>query len=124
MPLDRKQTKNVFADNHENDVANPDDVPTEYQTNDTGNDLSVAKARNESQYPRSNGDNCKDYANDVRKSEVIALCHGSNSFLVFFVFSLYYLYAGVSSIFPNFVISILIIEFSAISPRPLRRGSL
>ncbi len=65
----------MLADDHEDEVEDPDNGESEDQTNDARNDFSLGETRNEAAYPRSYGDNCEDYADNVRESEIIAFCH-------------------------------------------------
>ena len=57
--------ENVLADYHEDEVENPDDVPAENQTDKTCNYFALHKPGYETAYPRSYGDNSKNYADEI-----------------------------------------------------------
>ena len=48
--LYRYQTKNVFADNHQNEVNNPDNVPSEKNTQNACNNLTFHDSGNRAAY--------------------------------------------------------------------------
>ena len=98
VALDVEQTKDMLADDHENEVDQPDNPAAEEDADDSRNNLAILKTRNNAANPRSDGDYRQDNAYNVGKTKVIAFCHGSNSFKIFVV-SLYYVYATMSSIY-------------------------
>ena len=65
----------MLAYDHEDQVDNPNDGKTENETDKTCNYLALGESRYPAAYPRGNGDDSKDNAYDVRKSEVITLSH-------------------------------------------------
>ena len=82
-----KNFKNVFANNHEDEVDQPYNPETKENTEDARNDLTVRKTRDDAANPRSNGDNSKNYAYDIRKTKVIAtFCHVRSLLLIFLYF--------------------------------------
>lgn len=89
----------MFAHDHENKVNQPDDPETEDQTEDAGYDLAVRDTGNNAADPRSNGDDSENYAHDVRKTKVIALCHDKSiSFQYFGIFIILFICRSVKYI--------------------------
>ena len=80
FPLDGKKSQNVLAEYHADDVENPDDVPSEHDTQNASHDLAVHKSGYESAHPTGHGNYCKNYADNVSQSEIIAftVCHFFN----------------------------------------------
>lgn len=87
--LDVKQTPDMTCRNHHNQVDKPNE-PTAENTDDAGNNLTLGKARNHTEYPRRKGNNSQNDADYSAKTEVIFLstCHFQFSFFV----CLYYYY--------------------------------
>ena len=83
--LDGKQTKDVLANNHEDEVDQPYNPRTEENTDDSRYDLAVLYTRNDTADPCRDRYDCENYAYNVRKTKVIALCHSSISFLYLIV---------------------------------------
>ena len=67
----------MLAEYHADNIKNPDDVPAEYDTQNTRYNLAIHKSGDESAHPAGNRDNCKNDADDVAKTEIIAfaVCH-------------------------------------------------
>ena len=94
----------MLANNHEDKVNQPDDPEAEEQTEDARNDLAVRDTGNYAADPRRYGDDCENYAHDVRKTKVIALCHDvSNSFKYFCIFIILCICLYVKYIPKNFL---------------------
>lgn len=80
--LQGNNAKNPSAENHQDNVKNPDDIPAENNAQDTRKNLSFRKTRNKSEDPRCNGDDRKNNADQPSKTEIIAFafCHIKFSF--------------------------------------------
>ena len=63
----------MLAEYHADNIKNPDDVPSEYDTQNARYNLAIHKSGDESAHPAGNRDNCKNDADDVSKTEIIAL---------------------------------------------------
>ena len=78
---DGQNAENVFRQDHENQIEDPDNIPAEDQSNNSCNDLSFRKARNETADPGSDGDNCQNHADNITQTKIVAFfCHNSISF--------------------------------------------
>ena len=80
----------MLLQNHKDDVENPDNVPSEYKTDDTCYDFAFRKSCKPSENPRSYGDNSQDNADYIAKTKIIAL-------FFFFLLSFKYFYIYIIS---------------------------
>ena len=72
-----------MGEDHEEDIEDPDDVPSEDQTNQSADPMPFAETSNESEYPRSDGDDAEDQTDNPIQAKIIfadAFCH-NNDFL-------------------------------------------
>ena len=70
----------MLANDHEDDVANPNDVESEDKTDQTSNDFAFAKSGDSTADPAGYGDDCENQANDPAKTKVIStsFCHNKS----------------------------------------------
>ena len=61
----------MLADDHKDEVKNPNNVKSKDKTDNSCNDLSFTKSGESATYPRSKWNDCQDHADDVRKTKVI-----------------------------------------------------
>lgn len=74
--LNVQKSQNALVDNHENDIADPNDVESEENSDDCSNNFSILNSCDDSANPRSWWDNCKNKTYDPRQSKVIRFfCH-------------------------------------------------
>lgn len=74
----------MFADNHENEVENPNNVESKDETDKSCNNFTLFESCDKSANPRCHRNDCQDNAYDVTKSEIVAFfCHKINLTIVF-----------------------------------------
>ena len=75
----------MLLQNHKNKVANPNNVESENQTDQTGYDLAFAKSGDSAANPACNGDNCKNQAYNPTKTKIVStfLCHNKSPPIIF-----------------------------------------
>ena len=67
----------MLAENHQYKVAKPNDVETEEDTDDAGNNLAITESGKDTANPACYGDDCKNQTNDVTQTEIVStfFCH-------------------------------------------------
>lgn len=81
FPLNGDDAEDLVRDDHEDEVEDPDDVPAQEKAQDPGEDLPFHKARDEAAYPRSDGDDRQDHADEIVQAEIVFFgSHDSPSF--------------------------------------------
>ena len=83
--LNIQKSQNALVYNHKNDVADPNNVESEENSDDCSNNLTILNSCDDSANPRSDWDDCKNKTYDPRQSKVIRFfCHFAS--LLFFIF--------------------------------------
>lgn len=90
----------MLAENHTEEVKHPN-KPTAENTDNAGYNFAFRKSRNHTANPCRYGDDCKDQANDVAQTEIIAFfcCHFYKSPFEIILIILYHCKASKSRVF-------------------------
>ena len=81
----------MLADDHKYKVEDPNDVPAEQEAQKRRNDLSFHQTGNESADERGYGNDRKDHADKIAKTEIIAFfCHVGFLLIKNLILLLYY----------------------------------
>ena len=74
IPRGLEQLEDVVTQDHEDDVENPDDVPAQENTQKRANPMAFLETGDESQDPRSDGNDAEDQTNDPAQPKIILTC--------------------------------------------------
>lgn len=66
-----EQLEDMVGQDHADDVEDPDDVPSEEDTEEGADPMSFFKTSDETEDPRSDGDDAEDQADEPRPTEII-----------------------------------------------------
>ena len=76
----------MVGQDHADDVEDPDDVPSEEDTEEGADPMSFFKTSDETEDPRSDGDDAEDQADEPRPTEIIPFrFSGHDEFLLYFL---------------------------------------
>lgn len=74
--LDVEKSEDFFAENHENEVQNPNDSETTDQSDDCSNNLAFLETCDNATDPCRYGDDCQNQADNITQTKVITFfCH-------------------------------------------------
>ena len=70
----------MLANDHQNEVANPNNVESEDKTDQTCNDFAFAKSGDSTANPTCNGDDCENQTYNPAKTEIVStsFCHNKS----------------------------------------------
>ena len=70
----------MLAYDHQNEVANPNNVESEDKTDQTCNDLAFAKSGDSAENPACYGNDCENQAYNPAKTKIVTFsCHNKES---------------------------------------------
>ena len=77
-----EQTEDLLVEDHANEVRNPNDIPSEDETEDPCDDLPFLDARHNAANPSGNRDDSQNQANKPAEPKVIRFpCHDDSDLL-------------------------------------------